>query len=81
MQSNGLNVVSCLSVVVLNTYCSTKRNKASLVILIVKSHELLSGFVVLSDQRRHFCVVTMTQDSRMEGKDVSLSTSQLPSYS
>jgi hypothetical protein len=68
MQSNGPNVVSCLSVVVLNTSCSTNRNKARLVILIVKSHELLSGFAVLSDQRRHFYVVTMTQDSRIWGE-------------
>jgi len=42
MQSNGPNVVSSLNVVVLNTYCNTNRNKARLVILIVKSLKSLS---------------------------------------
>jgi hypothetical protein len=67
MQINGPIVVSYLSVVVLSTCCNTNRNKARLVIWIVKSHELLRGFVVLSDQRRHLHVVIMTQGSRMEG--------------
>ena len=54
MQSDGPSVVSCLNVVVLNTSCNKTINNARPVILTVTSHVLLSGFLVLPDQRREF---------------------------
>ena len=49
MQCNGPIVVSCLNVMVLNTYSNTNRNKTRLVILIAKSHMLLNREPIFSN--------------------------------